>query len=178
METDGGGWTVIQRRIDGSVDFYRNWTDYKEGFGNLTGEFWLGLNKIYRLTHNRTNSLQVNLEDFENNKTYALYSTFNIGDSTAKYTLTLGKYNGTAGDSLMNHNGRKFTTKDNDNDRAGSGNCAITFRGGWWYNACYDSNLNGLYIGRDNVNHQGIIWKHWRGPAYSLKFSEMKVCHS
>ena len=90
METDGGGWTVNQRRMDGSVDFYCNWTDYNEGFGNSSEEFWLGLNKIYRLTHYGTNSLQVNLEDFENNKTYVLYSTFNIGDSTTKYTLTLG----------------------------------------------------------------------------------------
>ena len=177
METDGGGWTVIQRRMDGSVDFYRNWTDYTEGFGNLSSEFWLGLNKIHRLTHKTTNSLQVNLEDFDNNKTYALYSTFNIGDSTTKYTLTLGKYNGTAGDSLMVHNGCKFTTKDNDNDRAGSGNCAITFGGGWWYNACYDSNLNGLYIPRDGENHKGIIWKRWR-EFTPLKIAEIKLRHS
>ena len=76
----------------------------------------------------------------------------------------------------MIHNGCKFTTKDSDNDRAGSGNYAITFRGGWWYNACYDSKLNGLYIGRDRDNHKGIIWKHWRGST-SLKFSEMKFRH-
>ena len=74
---------------------------------------------------------------------------FNIGDSTTKYIHLLGKYNGRAGISLMNHNGCKFATKDSDNDRTGSGNCAVTFRGGWWYNACYDSNLNGLYIGRE-----------------------------
>ena len=77
----------------------------------------------------------------------------------------------------MVHNGRKFTTKDNDNDRTGSGNCAITFKGGWWYNTCYDSNLNGLYIGRVSDDYKGIIWKHWRGPT-SLKFSEMKIRHT
>ena len=76
----------------------------------------------------------------------------------------------------MIHNGCKFTTKDSDNDRAGSGNCAITFRGGWWYNACYESNLNVLYIGRDSDNHKGIIWKHWKGST-TLKFSEMKLRH-
>ena len=76
IETNGGGWTVILRRMDGFVDFYRNWTDYNEGFGNSSEEFWLalGLNKIYQLTHNRISSLQVDLEDFKNNKAYALHS--------------------------------------------------------------------------------------------------------
>ena len=70
METDGGGWTVFQRRQDGSVDFYRNWTDYENGFGNLTGEFWLGLSKINRLTK-ASNTLRVDLEDFDGNTSYA-----------------------------------------------------------------------------------------------------------
>ena len=65
METDGGGWTVFQRRQDGSVDFYRNWTDYEDGFGNLTGEFWLGLGKINCLTKEQSNTLRVDLGDFD-----------------------------------------------------------------------------------------------------------------
>uniref|UniRef100_A0A1X7TKR3 Fibrinogen C-terminal domain-containing protein n=1 Tax=Amphimedon queenslandica TaxID=400682 RepID=A0A1X7TKR3_AMPQE len=77
METDGGGWTVFQRRQDGSVDFYRNWTDYENGFGDLTGEFWLGLSKIHRLTKEGSNTLRVDLGDFEGNTAYANYSTFN-----------------------------------------------------------------------------------------------------
>ena len=63
MVTDGGGWTVFQRRIDGSVDFYRNWIDYEEGFGDLVGEFWLGLTKIYRLTKAGNKRLRIDLGD-------------------------------------------------------------------------------------------------------------------
>ena len=131
METDGGGWTVFQRRQDGSVDFYRNWIDYEEGFGNLTGEFWLGLSKVHRLTSNGTNSLRVDLGDFENNTAYAQYSTFSIGDSTTEYTLNVGGYSGTAGDGLVdghNHNGMKFSTKDNDNDNWNGASCTIYYK--------------------------------------------------
>ena len=97
METDGGGWTVFQRRQDGSVDFYRNWTDYEDGFGNLTGEFWLGLGKINRLTKEQSNTLRVDLGDFDGNTSYAQYTTFSVGDSTTEYILTVGGYSGTAG---------------------------------------------------------------------------------
>jgi len=92
MDTDGGGWTVFQRREDGSVDFYRYWTDYQQGFGNLSGEFWLGLDKIHRLT-STTTQLQVDLQDFEGNSTYAQYSSFSVGDSESKYTLSVSGYN-------------------------------------------------------------------------------------
>ena len=81
METDGGGWTVFQRRQDGSVDFNRSWVDYERGFGNLSGEFWLGLSKLHRLTRYGIHTLRVCLGDFENNTAYAQYCTFSIGDS-------------------------------------------------------------------------------------------------
>ena len=89
---------LVCSTVNGSVNFSRNWFDYEEGFGNLTGEFWLGLSKVHRLTSNGTNSLQVDLGDFENNTAYAQYSTFSIGDNTTEYTLNLGGYSGTAGD--------------------------------------------------------------------------------
>ena len=176
METDGGGWNVFQRRQDGSVDFYRNWTDYENGFGNLNGEFWLGLGKINRLTKEQSNTLRVDLGDFDGNTRYAQYTTFSVGDSTTEYTLTVGGYSGTAGYSLTYHNGMKFSTGDNDNDNRRFFNCAQVLQGGWWFNACYDSHLNGLYhhnpvISSDN----GIIWTHWKGWYYSLKFTEMKT---
>ncbi len=111
MVTDGGGWTVFQRRIDGSVDFYRNWIDYEEGFGDLVGEFWLGLTKIYRLTKTGNTRLRIDLGDFEDNYRYAKYSSFSIGDNTTDYTLAVTGYTGDAGDSLAGyHNGQKFTT--------------------------------------------------------------------
>ena len=108
METDGGGWTVFQRRQDGSVDFRKYWIEYENGFGNLTGEFWLGLSKINRLTQKGFNTLRVELGDFDNNKAYARYSTFSVGDSTTEYTLTVGGYSGTAGNSLIKFGSTTF----------------------------------------------------------------------
>ena len=179
METDGGGWTVFQRRQDGSVDFYRNWTDYEDGFGNLTGEFWLGLGKINRLTKEQSNTLRVDLGDFDGNTSYAQYTTFSVGDSTTEYTLTVGGYSGTAGDSLAeHHNGIKFSTRDNDNDNW-TKNCAQNWHGAWWFDSCFYSYLNGLYHHNPVVNSgNGTIWYHWKGFYYSLKFTEMKARHN
>ena len=183
METDGGGWTVFQRRQDGSVDFYRNWTDYENGFGNLTGEHWLGLSQIYRITQQGSNTLRVDLEDFDGNSRYAKYSTFNIGNSSTQYTLTVSGYSGTAGNCLtypynavIYHNGMKFSTKDRDNDINNDDNCAIQFKGAWWYNGCHCANLNGLYLSGPHSSYaDGINWTSWKGVYYSLKFTEMKV---
>ena len=97
MRTDGGGWTVFQRRQDGSVDFYRGWNDYKSGFGQLAAEFWLGNDKIHRLTAARPSSLRVELEDWNGGIAYAKYGKFNIGDEQAKYRLEVGSYSGTEG---------------------------------------------------------------------------------
>uniref|UniRef100_A0A1X7ULA7 Fibrinogen C-terminal domain-containing protein n=1 Tax=Amphimedon queenslandica TaxID=400682 RepID=A0A1X7ULA7_AMPQE len=175
METDGSGWTVFQRRQDGSVDFYRYWTDYENGFGDLTGEFWLGLSKIHRLTKEGSNTLRVDLGDFEGNTAYANYSTFNVSDGSTEYILTVGGYSGTAGDSLGSyHNGLTFTTRDNDNDNYGN-NCAQRYTGAWWYKYCYYSNLNGRYFNTATNNDQSINWYHWKGANISLKFSEMKT---
>ena len=168
MRTDGGGWTVFQRRQDGSVDFYRGWNDYKAGFGQLTAEFWLGNDKIHRLTASRPSSLRVELEDWNGVKAYAKYGKFNIGDEQAQYRLEVGSYSGTAGDSLAPHNNMAFSTKDRDN-----GNCALQFTGAWWYNSCLVSNLNGQYLG-DKRDYQGAVWYNFRG-SLSLKFTEMKL---
>ena len=100
MTTSGGGWTVFQRRMDGSVDFYLGWDDYKKGFGNPNGEFWLGLDKIHRLTKNGQNVLRVDLEDFENETCYAEYLTFAVANETDKYKLTVGNYSGTVSQLL------------------------------------------------------------------------------
>ena len=175
METDGGGWTVFQRRMDGSVDFYRYWTDYQQGFGNLSGEFWLGLDKIHRLTSNAT-QLHIDLQDFEGNSRYAQYTTFSVGDSESNYNLSVSGYSGNAGDSFGHHNGDQFSTRDRENDILWSGNCAQGFKGGWWYNNCYYANLNGLYYGgAHSSNGDGVAWLTWKGYYYSLKFTEMKL---
>ena len=103
MTTDGGGWTVFQRRLDGSVDFYRDWESYKNGFGDLNGEFWLGNDNLHRLTAFDDVTLRVDLEDFEGNKTYAEYTTFKVADEVDKYRLLIGGYSGTAGESMIYH---------------------------------------------------------------------------
>ena len=96
METTPGmGWTILQRREDGSEDFYRNWTDYKTGFGNLSGEFWLGLDKIHRLSASGQNVLRVDLETFEDETAYAIYELFSVGNENEAYILNVGKYSGT-----------------------------------------------------------------------------------
>ncbi|XP_078377199.1 uncharacterized protein LOC144660452 isoform X2 [Oculina patagonica] len=173
MRTDGGGWTVFQRRQDGSVDFYRGWNDYKAGFGQLTAEFWLGNDKIHRLTASRPSSLRVELEDWSGGKAYAKYGKFNIGDEQAQYRLEVGSYSGTAGDSLTYHNNMTFTTKDTDNDIWGSVNCAVQRTGAWWYKSCAFSNLNGQYLGNKR-GWQGVAWNSFRS-SLSLKFTEMKL---
>ena len=94
QKTSGGGWTVFQKRQDGSVDFYRGWADYKNGFGDLKGEFWLGLDKINRLTHQTRNRLRVELQDTKGNKAYAEYDYFAVSSERAKYRLSLGTYSG------------------------------------------------------------------------------------
>ena len=169
-----GGWTVFQSRMDGSVDFYRNWVDYVAGFGQLKGEHWLGLEKLVCLTTRRPRTeLRVDLADYEGNRKYAQYSFFSVGNSGANYKINIAGYTGTAGDSLSYHNGMQFSTKDRDNDQ-NSGNCATSWQGAWWYKACHYSNLNGLY--RSGLSgQQGVGWYHFLNNYNSLKFAQMKL---
>ena len=111
QDTDGGGWLVIQRRQDGSEDFYRSWSDYQHGFGNIEAEFWLGNDNLYQLT-STSQELRVDLMDFDGNTAYAKYSSFAVGSSAGDFTLSISGYSGTAGDALDYHNEYKFSTKD------------------------------------------------------------------
>ncbi|PNJ45175.1 FCN2 isoform 1 [Pongo abelii] len=176
MDTDGGGWTVFQRRVDGSVDFYRDWATYKQGFGSQLGEFWLGNDNIHTLTARGTSELRVDLVDFEDNHQFAKYRSFKVADEAEKYSLVLGAFlEGSAGDSLTSHNNQSFSTKDQDNDR-NTGNCAVMYQGAWWYKNCHVSNLNGRYLrGTHGSFANGINWKSGKGYNYSYKVSEMKV---
>ncbi|XP_016817531.3 ficolin-2 isoform X1 [Pan troglodytes] len=176
MDTEGGGWTVFQRRMDGSVDFYRDWATYKQGFGSRLGEFWLGNDNIHALTAQGTSELRVDLVDFEDNYQFAKYRSFKVADEAEKYNLVLGAFvEGSAGDSLTFHNNQSFSTKDQDND-LNTGNCAVMFQGAWWYKNCHMSNLNGRYLrGTHGSFANGINWKSGKGYNYSYKVSEMKV---
>lgn len=132
----GPGWTVVQRRIDGSVKFYRNWMDYKLGFGNFSGEFFIGLDKLHRMTASRPHELFVHLTNFNNDTSYALYDNIVVAGESEAYALqALGSYSGDAGDSMRDNEHQKFTTYDRDND-ASDLNCAETCLGGWWYKKC------------------------------------------
>ncbi|XP_060573635.1 ryncolin-1-like [Ruditapes philippinarum] len=182
MDTDGGGWTVFQRRQDGSVDFFGDWEEYKTGFGDLNGEFWLGNHYLNLLTDdNRQHELRIDLEDFDGNRAYAKYSSFKILPEEMKYKLEVGGYTGNAGDSLEApndkghiHDGMEFSTKDNDNDNS-SGHCASMYKGAWWFNTCFASHLNGLYSQKATCTYICIIWDSWKGFYTSIKFTEMKL---
>ncbi|XP_038062034.1 microfibril-associated glycoprotein 4-like [Patiria miniata] len=177
MKTDGGGWIVFQRRQDGSVDFYRNWTEYQSGFGDLSGEFWLGNEALRILTETGQWQLRVDLGDWEGNTAWAEYGEFSItGD---KYTLHVGSYNGmsTAGDAIKGDPGdQPFSTKDQKNDML-QVTFAHTLKGAWWFTGMLISHLNGMYHMSSTVNNanEGIMWFYWKGDGYSLKQCSMKI---
>ncbi|KAL7630321.1 UNVERIFIED_CONTAM: hypothetical protein RMT77_019530 [Armadillidium vulgare] len=177
QETDGGGWTVIQYRYDFAKreNFYRRWTEYKLGFGNLESEFWLGLDNIHALVSDSLMELRIDLEDYEGNIRWAKYSYFHISDESNKYSIDFGDYSGDAGDGLRPHLGSKFSTHDQDNDASGE-NCASNYKGGWWYKQCHESNLNGLpHKGTHSSFADGINWKPFRGYHYSLRKSKLSI---
>ncbi|XP_035027463.1 tenascin-R isoform X1 [Hippoglossus stenolepis] len=171
MTTDEGGWIVFQRRQNGLTDFSRKWSDYRIGFGNLEDEFWLGLDNIQRLAAQGRYELRIDMRDGQES-VYANYDKFSIGDARNLYKLRIGEYNGTAGDSLSYHQGRPFSTKDRDNDIAVT-NCALSYKGAWWYKNCHRANLNGKY--GESRHSQGINWYHWKGHEFSIPSVEMKM---
>ncbi|XP_016954748.1 ryncolin-2 [Drosophila biarmipes] len=179
--SQGGGWTIFLRRTDGSEEFFRDWNDYKNGFGRLENEFFLGLDKLHAITSSQTQELLVILEDNEGERRYQMYDNFKIGSEQDGFNLeSLGNTSGNAGDALATHLGQKFTTKDRDNDKHGTANCATTYSSAWWYNACHHSNLAGKY--GDNAHGKGINWYQWKGHTYSLKRAQMMIrpkrhCH-
>ena len=173
QKTDGGGWLVIQRRQDGSEDFYRGWSDYQKGFGDISGEFWLGNDNLYLLTRNNQ-ELRVDLTDFEGNTAYAKYSSFAVGSASENYKLTVDGYSGTAGDAMTYHNGMEFSTRDRDNDVDSSKSCAERYKGSWWYNSCHHVNLNGIYYNNAKHDNTGIRWHQFKSDI-TLKAVEMKI---
>lgn len=183
MELLGGGWTLLQRRQDGSVSFNRTWAQYRSGFGELDGgEFWLGNNMIHLLTRERGMMLRVELEDFQREKRFAEYSQFRVASERLRYTLTVGGYSGNAGNALRfsksyDHNHRAFTTLDRDHDRYPSGNCAAYYSSGWWFDACMAANLNGRYYpGGYKGIRDGIYWGTW--PNISSEYYPTNVRQS
>ena len=187
MTNNGGGWTVFQRRERNTTDFYRGWQEYKTGFGKMDGNFWLGLEKIHRITQIENHELLVTMVDHDDKTFTAKYDLFKVDSSATDYQLDLGFYvsaDSNAGDSLSFHDNQKFTTLDNDNDNDPTKNCAVQHHGAWWYKGCYRSNLNGRYYAGDYGNYDGrdptaiedgIVWITITGFWHSLKTVTMAI---
>ncbi|XP_055369202.1 tenascin isoform X2 [Betta splendens] len=171
MTTDGGGWMVFLRRQNGKLDFFRNWKNYTAGFGNMNDEFWLGLSNLHKITSSGHYELRVDLRD-SGESAYAQYDKFTVAEPRTRYKVYIGAYSGTAGDSMTYHQGRPFSTYDNDNDIAVT-NCALSYKGAFWYKNCHRVNLMGKF--GDDSHSKGINWFHWKGHEHSIKFAEMKI---
>ncbi|KAI9534845.1 hypothetical protein NQZ68_010231 [Dissostichus eleginoides] len=171
MTTDGGGWMIFLRRQNGKLEFFRNWKNYTAGFGNMRDEFWLGLSNLHKITNSGHYELRVDMRD-EGESAYAQYDKFTIAEPRTRYKVYLGAYSGTAGDSMTYHQGRPFSTYDNDNDIAVT-NCALSYKGAFWYKNCHRVNLMGKY--GDLSHSKGINWFHWKGHEHSIEFAEMKI---
>uniref|UniRef100_A0A672GMR5 Tenascin C n=1 Tax=Salarias fasciatus TaxID=181472 RepID=A0A672GMR5_SALFA len=171
MSTDGGGWIVFLRRQSGRLEFFRNWKNYTAGFGDMNDEFWLGLSNLHKITAGGQYELRVDLRD-KGEAAYAQYDKFSVSEPRTRYKVHVGGYSGTAGDSMTYHHGRPFSTYDHDNDIAVT-NCALSYKGAFWYKNCHRVNLMGRY--GDNSHSKGVNWFHWKGHEHSIEFAEMKI---
>uniref|UniRef100_A0A671VAG2 Tenascin Cb n=1 Tax=Sparus aurata TaxID=8175 RepID=A0A671VAG2_SPAAU len=171
MNTDGGGWIVFLRRQSGKLEFFRNWKNYTAGFGDMNDEFWLGLSNLHKITAGGQYELRVDLRD-KGETAYAQYDKFSVSEPRTRYKVHVGGYSGTAGDSMTYHHGRPFSTYDHDNDIAVT-NCALSYKGAFWYKNCHRVNLMGRY--GDNSHSKGVNWFHWKGHEHSIEFAEMKI---
>lgn len=180
LHTEGGGWMVIQRRGDFNhkrENFNRDWEGYRQGFGDPRKELWIGNDRLHELTYREDNVVRIELEDWENNHTYAEYLTFRVGPEDERYLLEVGNYSGNASDSFGAHDGKRFSTYDQIHDEAPlCCPCSRTYLGGWWFYSCFEAHLNGPYHANptDNDYFQGIIWEHWRGD-YSLRSAQVMI---
>ncbi|XP_064031092.1 angiopoietin-related protein 4 [Pogoniulus pusillus] len=177
--TAEGGWTVVQRRTDGSVDFDQLWDAYKNGFGDLHGDFWLGLEKMHHLVQEGRYNLQIELEDWEGNSQVVQF-VFSLGGESTAYTLSLlGPLSGELENCIGDFRQLPFSTRDRDHDLKADTNCAKHLSGGWWFSTCGHANLNGKYFRsiprQRHERKQGIFWKTWKGRYYPLKSTTMKI---
>lgn len=177
MDSDGGS-TVIQRRVDGAVEFDQLWESYEKGFGDMEKDFWLGLKKIYSLTQQGSHILRVDMEDWKEEKHWAEYR-FSLEGPSKDYTLHVSHLSGDLSDVMGNGTGIRFSTKDRNHDNHRSANCLRNYTGGWWFNACGETNLNGRYLwlrtrGR-SVRRKGIHLRSSTGSSYTLKMTKMTI---
>ncbi|XP_062338056.1 angiopoietin-related protein 3-like [Osmerus eperlanus] len=173
-----GGATVIQRRKDGSVNFDQTWEMYENGFGDIHGEFWLGLRRIHALAAQGDSLLHIQLEDWKQGKRHIQYN-LSLEGPESHYTIHLAHASGDLPDAMTNHSGMMFSTKDRDHDKDEGSNCAYDYTGGWWFDACGDTNLNGRYVhvrpkGRLE-RRRGIHWRPSHRASYSLMSTQISI---
>ncbi|XP_065896381.1 ficolin-2-like [Dysidea avara] len=156
----GGGWLVVQRRQDGSVDFNRTWVEYEDGFGELTGEFWYGLRALHCLTGQGGWEMRMDVKLADSTKVFLHYKQFKIASAEDKYKITIGGFQGTTTDPMAGHNRMNFTTIDSDNDQRINGNCAVFSLGGWWFNNCWHAAPNSVYQRNSGfyINNQWVTF--------------------
>ena len=169
--TEGGGWLVVQRRTDGSVEFNRFWWEYEMGFGHLTREFWYGLRALHCLTGQGGWEMRMDIKLANGTNIFLQYEQFKVASPKDKYKLTVGGFQGTTTDPMAYHNGMYFSTKDSDNDRDSRRHCALNGpakpHGGWWYRSCWHINLN---------NHHKITsFDIYLNNEWISKAPEMKI---
>ena len=147
-----GCWIVIQRRVDASVSFEKGWSWYVNGFGDVNGNYWMGLEAIHDLTSAQQMSLQIDIVQENTEPLSITYHRFHVGDAASEYLLTIDNdaHSGTSDygtlyNSFNYHNGQRFSTYDHDNDEGPSYSCASNCRGGWWFMSCHTLLLNGVY---------------------------------
>ncbi|KAL5014778.1 hypothetical protein ScPMuIL_009048 [Solemya velum] len=172
--TANNAFNVIQRRLDGTLNFNTFYHYYVNGFGHPTAEYWAGLNPIQYLTQTGSNRLQITLQEWNGNTVIVRYSHFSLSGST--YRLNIYGYVGSIADDMSFANGQDFHTSDYPDAR----NCAVNQKAGWWYNNCAYALLNGFYYRGgpytpSGTFYDGIYWKDWLGYGYSLKYTEMAV---
>ncbi|XP_005113499.1 ficolin-2-like, partial [Aplysia californica] len=167
--TDQGGWIVIQRRVSADVDFFRDWADYRNGFGDLSGNFWLGLEKIHQLTNQERYELRFDLK-FRGKNYYSSYDNFSLSGETENYKIHISGFLGNISqDNMAYHNGAEFSTKDRDNDESSTHNCAKAHHGAWWYKNCHYVNPNGLWGPSGGLNWPSVT------SLEPVSFIEMKI---
>eukprot|EP00092_Neocalanus_flemingeri_P013055 GFUD01014069.1.p1 GENE.GFUD01014069.1~~GFUD01014069.1.p1 ORF type:complete len:303 (+),score=112.10 GFUD01014069.1:87-911(+) len=177
--SSGPQWIGIQRRgqFGNPTNFFaRSMDEYKIGFGNMTGEFWLGLDELARLTKDGKWEMQVDLVDYAGKTYTGIYHKFRVG-AGPRYELEVGEYDSSKStmgfDVFRENNKMAFSTKDVDQDTK-SGDCSNKYgQGGWWYSACYDININGQNTGNAKVDNKGMAV--YPGQNVMMKETEMKM---
>ena len=176
------GYVVIQRRINNDVNFYRDWDEYEQGFGNLEGNFWIGLAKLHFFaSRGKKAILRVEVKySSDPNVYFAEYKKFTVKEKGTNYQLVIGDYSGNAGDALsLDHDGQQFTTYDRDHDEDQTKTCAQKHKGGWWYSRCHKSNLNGLYpVNGNEIEPQYMTWYHLRYVYGGIVYSQMSITYN